>query len=87
MVIILYRPIGLYVSDLNGNPDLISSRAKDYISLQIGDRLISLTGNCGRLCVVCEENLLLNQRVGLLCCDAIYLEYFSISLIVVRCEQ
>jgi type I restriction enzyme S subunit len=55
--------------------DEIPSRAKDYISLQIGDRLISLTGNCGRLCVVCEKNLLLNQRVGLLYCDKLYLEY------------
>ena len=55
--------------------DEIPLRAKDYISLQIGDRLISLTGNCGRLCVVCEDNLLLNQRVGLLYCDKIYLEY------------
>ena len=54
----------------------IPSRANNYISLKIGDRLISLTGNCGRLCVVCEENLLLNQRVGLLYCDATYLEYF-----------
>ena len=56
--------------------DEIPNRANDYISLTIGDRLISLTGNCGRLCVVCEENLLLNQRVGLLYCDARYLEYF-----------
>ena len=55
--------------------DEIPSRAKDYISLQIGDRLISLTGNCGRLCVVFENNLLLNQRVGLLYCDELYLEY------------
>ena len=55
--------------------DEIPSRAKDYISLQIGDRLISLTGNCGRLCVVCEKNLLLNQRVGLLYCDKLRLEY------------
>ena len=56
--------------------DEMPSRANDYISLKIGDRLISLTGNCGRLCVVCEENLLLNQRVGLLYCEATYLEYF-----------
>ena len=55
--------------------DEIPSRAKDYIALQIGDRLISLTGNCGRLCVVCEDYLLLNQRVGLLSCDDLYLEY------------
>ena len=84
-----YKPIGRYkiitiknVQDgelVTSGCDYVNeipSRAKDYISLQIGDRLISLTGNCGRLCVVCEENLLLNQRVGLLCCDAIYLEYF-----------
>ena len=55
--------------------DEIPSRAKEYIALKIGDRLISLTGNCGRLCVVCEENLLLNQRVGLLSCNSLYLEY------------
>ena len=84
-----YKPIGRYkiitiknVQDgelVTSGCDYVNdipSRAKDYISLEIGDRLISLTGNCGRLCVVCEENLLLNQRVGLLCCDAIYLEYF-----------
>lgn len=53
----------------------IPSCAKDYIALQIGDRLISLTGNCGRLAVVCEDNLLLNQRVGLLYCDKLYLEF------------
>ena len=56
--------------------DEIPLRAKDYILLQIGDRLISLTGNCGRLCTVIENNLLLNQRVGLLYCNKLYLEYF-----------
>ena len=55
--------------------DEIPASAKEYIALKIGDRLISLTGNCGRLCVVCEDNLLLNQRVGLLSCDSMYLEY------------
>ena len=55
--------------------DEIPVSAKEYIALKIGDRLISLTGNCGRLCVVCEDNLLLNQRVGLLSCDLMYLEY------------
>ena len=54
----------------------VPAHAKDYILLNIGDRLISLTGNCGRLCVVCENNLLLNQRVGLLSCEELYLEYF-----------
>lgn len=55
--------------------DKIPSRAKKYIALQVGDRLISLTGNCGRLCIVSETNLLLNQRVGLLDCDSYILEY------------
>ena len=37
MVIILYRPIGLYVSDLNGNPDLISSQLlRDFTSQYSG---------------------------------------------------
>lgn len=51
-----------YISQL---PDGI----KDWCVLRLGDRLISLTGNCGRLCVVTEKDLLLNQRVGLLYCD------------------
>lgn len=55
--------------------DEIPPKAKDYVSLKIGDRLISLTGNCGRLCVVSETNLLLNQRVGLLDCSEDMLEY------------
>lgn len=55
--------------------DEIPFQAKDHIALKIGDRLISLTGNCGRLCVVAENNLLLNQRVGLLDCAEIALEY------------
>lgn len=36
----------------------------DYCRLKIGDLLVSLTGNVGRVCIVTEENLLLNQRVG-----------------------
>lgn len=32
--------------------------------LQVGDILISMTGNVGRVCLVAEENCLLNQRVG-----------------------
>jgi type I restriction enzyme S subunit len=35
-----------------------------YCLLEIGDILLSLTGNVGRCCLVNEENLLLNQRVG-----------------------
>ena len=32
--------------------------------LNIGDVLLSLTGNVGRVGIVCEDNLLLNQRVA-----------------------
>lgn len=59
----------------------IPMQAKDYIALQIGDRLISLTGNCGRLCVVTENNLLLNQRVGLLECDCDDLLEYTYNLL------
>ncbi len=48
---------------------------KEWCRLTVGDRLISLTGNCGRLCIVTETNLLLNQRVGLLSCDESLKEY------------
>ena len=36
----------------------------DYCSLNIGNILLSLTGNVGRCCYVHYENLLLNQRVA-----------------------
>ena len=48
---------------------------KDWCRLSVNDRLISLTGNCGRLCIVTEGNLLLNQRVGLLSCREENLDY------------
>ena len=35
-----------------------------YCFLQIGDMLLSLTGNIGRVCLVGYNNLLLNQRVA-----------------------
>ena len=37
-----------------------------YCILNIGDILISLTGNVGRICIVDRNNLLLNQRVAIL---------------------
>ena len=46
---------------INDLPDNLPSHSR----LQVGDILISLTGNVGRTCCVHEENLLLNQRVGL----------------------
>lgn len=53
---------------------------KKWCRLKIGDRLISLTGNCGRLCIVTEQNLLLNQRVGLLSCNNNLLGYAYLLL-------
>jgi len=83
-----YKESGLYKivtiknvqdRDLDTNScDFISDVPKDipdYVRLKEGDRLISLTGNCGRLCIVTEHNLLLNQRVGLLQCEDQYVEY------------
>ena len=42
----------------------IPSRMKPNCILSMGDVLISLTGNVGRVGIVCENNLLLNQRVA-----------------------
>ena len=42
----------------------IPSRMPDYCRLKIGDTLISLTGNVGRVCMVSGDNFLLNQRVA-----------------------
>ena len=42
----------------------IPQKMPDYAKLEVGDILISLTGNVGRMCFVDSENLLLNQRVG-----------------------
>lgn len=68
--------------DLNGCDYLneVPVKAKDWIRLKIGDRLISLTGNCGRLCVVTADNLLLNQRVGLLSCGKTEQEYLYMMM-------
>ena len=53
---------------------------KEWCSLSVNDRLISLTGNCGRLCIVTETDLLLNQRVGLLACNDEYIDYAYLLL-------
>ena len=42
----------------------IPTKMPQYCFLQIGDMLLSLTGNVGRVCVVGHKNLLLNQRVA-----------------------
>ena len=44
--------------------DNLPPKMKSSCLLDIGDALLSLTGNVGRVGVVCEENLLLNQRVA-----------------------
>ncbi len=44
--------------------DKIPNDAQNHQILEIGDLLISLTGNVGRVCIVSESNCLLNQRVG-----------------------
>lgn len=59
------------VDTINSLPRKMSN----CIKLNIGDVLISLTGNVGRLCFVDEENLLLNQRVGKLICEDNFLFY------------
>ena len=42
----------------------LPERMPKYCALELGDILLSLTGNVGRCCLVNEENLLLNQRVA-----------------------
>lgn len=42
----------------------LPTRLKDSCILKTGDVLLSLTGNVGRVGIVCENNLLLNQRVA-----------------------
>ena len=47
------------VSSIDHKPN----KLKESQVLQIGDILVSLTGNVGRTCIVNQENCLLNQRV------------------------
>lgn len=44
--------------------DILPEKIKSYQILNTGDILMSLTGNVGRVCLVDEENCLLNQRVA-----------------------
>jgi len=48
--------------------------------LQVGDILISMTGNVGRICRVDVENCLLNQRVGKLVLHGANKEFFYHSI-------
>ena len=53
----------------------IPSNLDAFCILETRDILISLTGNVGRVCLVNEENLLLNQRVGKFLCNQKYKNY------------
>lgn len=44
--------------------DNLPPKMKECCILQVGDVLLSLTGNVGRVGIICETNLLLNQRVA-----------------------
>jgi len=44
--------------------NVIPEKVKSYQVLELGDILMSLTGNVGRVCLVDENNCLLNQRVA-----------------------
>lgn len=46
--------------------DRLPQRMKEFCRLQMGDVVLSLTGNVGRVGIVAEENCLLNQRVAVL---------------------
>ena len=46
--------------------DTLPDNLKDFCKLEIGDLLISLTGNVGRICIVYMDGLFLNQRVGVI---------------------
>ena len=54
------------ILDSNGTNQIscIPHKMPDFCHLNIGDVLLSLTGNVGRCCLVTESNLLLNQRVA-----------------------
>ncbi|MBR3527901.1 MAG: restriction endonuclease subunit S [Bacteroidales bacterium] len=42
----------------------LPSKMPNYCNLNVGDILLSLTGNVGRVCIVDRDGLLLNQRVA-----------------------
>jgi len=44
--------------------DVLPEKLKPYQLLEHGDVLLSLTGNVGRVCLVDQENCVLNQRVA-----------------------
>ncbi len=65
--------------------DELPAKMPTECTLKIGDVLLSLTGNVGRVGIVCEENLLLNQRVAKVC--AKNPEYNAFLYFVMRQSQ
>jgi len=57
----------------------IPSNMNSFCILEMQDILISLTGKVGRLCLVNEEDLLLNQRVGKFLSDEDYKNYIYLT--------
>lgn len=55
--------------------DFVPDGMPDYCKLSKGDVLMSLTGNVGRVCIVTEDNCLLNQRVSKLISKYPYYTY------------
>lgn len=55
---------GKFVTENAEKVHELPAKLKEHQCLQIGDALISLTGNVGRVCLVDEQKCLLNQRVS-----------------------
>ena len=54
---------GLFVEQIDNYIDKLPNKFPANIRLTVGDILMSLTGNVGRVCYVTSDNCLLNQRV------------------------
>ena len=52
--------------------DELPANFPESCHLRVGEILISLTGNVGRVCLVDEDFLLLNQRVGKFACLSLH---------------
>ena len=59
---------------------IIPPKMKPFCNLKVGDILISLTGNVGRISINTIANSLLNQRVSKMICDDKYKFYLYLLL-------
>ncbi|MFZ1360660.1 MAG: restriction endonuclease subunit S, partial [Candidatus Saccharimonadales bacterium] len=55
---------GNFLNECSDHLSIVPEKAPDYVYLNTGDILLSLTGNVGRVCIVHGNDLLLNQRVS-----------------------